>query len=236
LEVLEVGAFDSPTFRGPKAPTVRYLDRFSRDDLAARYPRHPNVAAAVSVDYVVTDKRFADSISDRFDLVVANHVIEHVPDPITWLGQLAQITRPDGHLLLSIPDRRFTFDYLRREATVVDWLRARHDDLEWPSVWQIVDSRYYYRPLKRDDFLNGAPPPAKLARGRVDLSAALAQAEAASAGSSYAGVHCFAYTASTFAALITELQETGLMPWQLDDVDDACAELREFHVLFSRRA
>jgi SAM-dependent methyltransferase len=234
LAVLEVGAFDSPTFRGPKAPTVRYLDRFGRDELAERHRHHPNRAAAVDVDYVVTEKRFADSISDRFDLIVANHVIEHVADPITWLEQLALITRPAGHLLLSVPDRRFTFDYLRKEATVVDWLRARHDDLERPSMWQIMDSRYYYRPLKRDDFLGGAPPTEKLARRRKDLATALAEAEAASTADSYAGVHCFAYTSSSFAALVTEVQDAGLIPWRLADIDDACAELGEFHALFSK--
>jgi SAM-dependent methyltransferase len=39
----------------------------------------------------------------QFDLVIANHVLEHVTDPLTLMRQLAAATRPDGHLLVGVP-------------------------------------------------------------------------------------------------------------------------------------
>jgi SAM-dependent methyltransferase len=38
-----------------------------------------------------------------FDLVIVNHVLEHVTDPLTLLQQLAAATRPGGYLLVGVP-------------------------------------------------------------------------------------------------------------------------------------
>lgn len=43
---------------------------------------------------------FAD---EAFDLVVANHVIEHVPDVNAFMGEVTRITRTDGRVFLSYP-------------------------------------------------------------------------------------------------------------------------------------
>ncbi|HEY3493077.1 MAG TPA: methyltransferase domain-containing protein [Polyangiaceae bacterium] len=41
---------------------------------------------------------------DRFDLVVAMDVIEHLPDPLPWLRELVRVTRRGGHLFLTTPN------------------------------------------------------------------------------------------------------------------------------------
>lgn len=41
---------------------------------------------------------------DRFDLVVAMDVIEHVPDPLPWLCEVVRVTRRGGHLFLTTPN------------------------------------------------------------------------------------------------------------------------------------
>ena len=41
---------------------------------------------------------------ERFDLVVALHVIEHVYDPVPFVRQLASRVKVGGHLLLATPD------------------------------------------------------------------------------------------------------------------------------------
>ena len=41
---------------------------------------------------------------DRFDLVVSMDVVEHLPDPEPWLGELFRVTRPGGMLFLTTPN------------------------------------------------------------------------------------------------------------------------------------
>jgi SAM-dependent methyltransferase len=39
----------------------------------------------------------------RFDLVIAYHVLEHLPRPLDTLRELSQAIRPEGHCLVSVP-------------------------------------------------------------------------------------------------------------------------------------
>jgi SAM-dependent methyltransferase len=41
---------------------------------------------------------------NRFDLVWAGEVIEHVADTARWLSEVRRVLRPDGRLLLTTPD------------------------------------------------------------------------------------------------------------------------------------
>lgn len=40
---------------------------------------------------------------NEFDLIVSNHVVEHVPDVMAFIGELHRITRPGGRIKLLTP-------------------------------------------------------------------------------------------------------------------------------------
>ncbi len=48
-------------------------------------------------------KRRTRELSGRFDLIMMNHTIEHVPDPLSDLRQLRDLLAPDGCLLVRTP-------------------------------------------------------------------------------------------------------------------------------------
>lgn len=43
---------------------------------------------------------------DMFNLVTANHVIEHISDPIAFFGECVRVCKPGGYLFLSAPSER----------------------------------------------------------------------------------------------------------------------------------
>ncbi len=61
---------------------------------------------------------FADQ---SFDLVVANHVIEHVPDIDAFMGEICRVTRTNGRIFLSYPQ-----EPIRGLFAVVASLRMFH--------------------------------------------------------------------------------------------------------------
>ena len=61
-----------------------------------------------------------DRESDQYDIVVCNHVLEHVQYDNAALTELARVTNPEGFVFLTFPDPA------RREHTV-DWPEPRAD-------------------------------------------------------------------------------------------------------------
>jgi len=45
----------------------------------------------------------------RFDVITANHVIEHVPDPVTTLSGLGTLLADGGKMTIAVPNARSTF-------------------------------------------------------------------------------------------------------------------------------
>ena len=220
--ILEIGAMDSPTF--PERDPI-YLDWFSHEELEASLAGNPRRRADRIVDphYVVKRKRFAADIPERPDLIIANHVVEHIADPITWFQELRALA-PKGNLFLSIPDRAFTFDFLRPTSTVADLLRAHAEDLERPSKWQMLESIFYYRPLRADDVWAGDF--SKLEHSRYSVKAALKESERAER--EYVDIHCYVFTAESFGRLISDLAET--IGWRISALGDVAYGSNEFCV------
>jgi SAM-dependent methyltransferase len=235
VRALEVGPLDEPLLAGVRGVSVEYLDRCSREEHARRHAGHPrrDPRRFVAPTYVVEDKRFAAAVDGSFDLVIANHVLEHVADPITWLQEVDRLVVPGGAVFLALPDRRFSFDYLRPVSTVADLVRAHRADLERPDFTQVLEATYYARPLRPPDFAHGSPPRDKLARGRFSsLAAAIESAEARV--SDYADVHCHVFESGRFPILVDDLRSGGLVPWHVTALDDVEPGRLEFRAILRR--
>src|SRR5690348_4402723 len=88
---LEVGAFMHPTISHLEGK-VEFLDFYSTNELQAQAQKlgqDPN--RVVAVNYVVRNDRYSEYVQNSFDYIIANHVFEHVSNPIAWLQMLNQM-------------------------------------------------------------------------------------------------------------------------------------------------
>jgi SAM-dependent methyltransferase len=79
----------------------RQLQRVIAQSVPLEYLRadlHPAQRGVMRVD--LTNMPFPD---DRFDLVIANHVLEHVSDDAKALREIRRVLRPSGHAVLQTP-------------------------------------------------------------------------------------------------------------------------------------
>lgn len=119
--ILEIGPAHNAIFpkrEGYHARTVDYLDR---DGLVERYREFPQYSAddIEEVDYVLPPgAAIADAVHDRFDLVVASHVLEHTTSMIHFLDECARLLAPGGQLALVVPDHRYCFDRFRERTSL----------------------------------------------------------------------------------------------------------------------
>ena len=129
---LEFGPGCHPLSLGPHVTSIRYCDVHDREAFAESFPevaaeelaRFPS-RVDVRLDF---DKEpFADVIGERsLDFVVANHVLEHVVNPIRFLVEARRTLRGDGLIYLALPDMRRTFDRDRQRTPFRDVV-ARHE-------------------------------------------------------------------------------------------------------------
>jgi Methyltransferase domain len=208
---LEIGALNAPVF-GSKVK-VRYADRFSTAELARKYPHK---SGFVNVDYVLTETAFSEHIRERFQCVVANHVIEHIPDLINWLDQLSKLVEGAGWVFLAVPDKRYTFDIARPLTTLADLIDCAHRELTSPSVGQIFAHLYMNRKVTTQDIWDGKD--VDISQPRIDVSKAVKSA--LSMVETYHSVHCHVFTADSFAQLMRELYTANLSDWALHALQD----------------
>jgi SAM-dependent methyltransferase len=120
---IEIGALHNPLPLPPGA-RVRYVDHLPEAELRKHYPELDGQAfAPVTIIGSAQDLTMVGDAS--VDFVVANHLLEHLEDPVAGLKEFERVLRPDGVVYLALPDKRRTFDR-DRELTPVQHLLDEH--------------------------------------------------------------------------------------------------------------
>jgi len=114
---IELGALNNPLLLDPKKAHVEYADRLPKPAALRLFPELESIAdAIVEPDIIIDlDKDNLSEIKQRdYDFVIANHVIEHVVNPIRFLKNVSDHLKLGGLFYLTVPDKRFTFDKQRQ--------------------------------------------------------------------------------------------------------------------------
>ena len=220
---------------------VSYLDVLDRAGLVAYYadPRHEvPVDDIPEIDYflVQEDGRSlplaeAARAGAPFDWVVASHVIEHVPDVIGWLADLAELVVDDGALVLAIPDLRYTFDVHRPPTTVGQMIAAHDRGDQRPTSRAVYDHfssvvNYHHKELWR-----GVIP---MYEARVHTLAEAHERVLEARNGGYVDCHVWLWTPDTFLHQVRELRLGGLSQWFVEDLVPALEPDIEFKVRLRR--
>ncbi len=125
---VEIGALHHPLAVPPGAH-VTYVDWLDEKGLREHYPELASETfAPVSVIASAEDLRaFADA---SLDFVIANHLLEHIEDPIRALSEFWRVLKPAGILYMALPDRRVTFDQGRQPTTIEHLFEERRNGPE----------------------------------------------------------------------------------------------------------
>lgn len=141
---LELGALNLP-LRLPAGARVRYVDR-----KAVPEEDWPEMAGQgfAPVD-VVDDAQTLATVPDASqDFVVANHVLEHLEDPIAALEAFARVLRPGGIAYIALPEHDRTFDAPRPATTIAHLVR---DHAEGPAASRPGHYEEWVRLVERFD-------------------------------------------------------------------------------------
>jgi hypothetical protein len=227
---LEIGALHHPVVDRTQA-SVLYVDHADTDALRQKYADHDDVGEIVEVDVVWGDRALVEALGERgpVDWVVASHVIEHVPDLVAWLDQLAVVMRDGARLSLAVPDKRYCFDIHRREtdpADVVDgWLSHRRR----PTPGTVYEFYARIQEVDAGEAWAGACP-----RPPDNVQQGIEWARRAEASDDYFDVHCWAFTPASFATTLRTLFRLGLTDFEVASLEPTRPGELEFYCVLER--
>lgn len=226
---VEFGPLDCPIVAKSEG-RILYIDYTTADELRAKHGHRPgkDPAAIVEVDRVwngVLPTVLRDDLP--LDYALASHVIEHVPDLVGWLDEVAHVLRPGGRLCLAVPDKRYTFDRRRETSDLSAAMSAHLQGLRRPCPRQVFDHHYKVVQLPLREAWQGCIDPAGLSRIH-DFGYALSQAQKARDGE-YVDCHCWVFTPFSFLELMAELVGHGLTPYRLAAFHETRPNTFEFY-------
>ncbi len=229
---VEIGALANPMVKKDDGD-VRYIDRDSTEKIKEWYSKSDVVDQdkIVDVDYVWGDQTLAEAtgVMEGFDYCFASHVLEHVPDLIGWLREVSSILKEKGIASFSIPDRRYTFDYLRAESTVGELLDAYFQKSRKPTVRQIYDHFSLFTELNIVEAWQPSFDGRKLVPA-YEPSKAYSFCLDSVNNNKYIDTHCWVFTSTCFLAALTSLSKFGLLDFKIRNFFDVEVNTFEFVV------
>jgi SAM-dependent methyltransferase len=115
---LEIGPSHNPLLPKSAGYNIRTADHLDQAGLIAKYGSYKSTAKIEVVDYILGEGRLTESIDDRFDYIVASHVMEHTVCLVSFLQDCEALLEPGGVLSLALPDKRYCFDRFRERSSL----------------------------------------------------------------------------------------------------------------------
>ena len=235
---LEIGPLANPVV-DPAVADVRYVDVLDRAGLLAHYAGNPAVDPdavpeqhfwLTRPDGTVATLAEAVAADAPYQHVVASHVIEHVPDMVGWLHDVAQVLTDDGALLLAIPDRRYCFDARRTPTTVGQVVQAHLDGDRTPSARAVLDHFMRAVDFSAAQAWAGEAPPAQGSHPIDDVRRHLARQRAGD----YVDCHVWPLTPRDLADLLDDLLALGMVDFAVERLTATRVGEHEFYATLRR--
>lgn len=151
---IEIGPGHLP-FPLPSGLTVRYLDRWDPAENSALFPElgsnpgfpKPDIICNLDVD------RLSFLPDSSQDFVIASHILEHLANPLAMLVDIYRVLKPEGLLILILPDRHATFDRERAPTSldhVVDEYRRDVREVADDHIIEAIIAQEHFNGDVRD--------------------------------------------------------------------------------------
>jgi SAM-dependent methyltransferase len=237
--ILELGPGYNPIAPKSAGWDTHVVDHASREELQRKYADAPvDSAAFEEVDTVWTEGLLHAAVPlhllGSFDILVASHGVEHIPDFAGFLVSAERLLRPDGIVSLALPDPRFCFDYYKPHSITGDVLEAFREKRTRHTLRSQWNHKAYATRMDGIEAWGQHAVTKAGFLGPFDDAAALLHLPADSDSAAYTDCHAWQFTPAGFSLIVLELGQLGIADWRIDHLHgpEGC----EFMVVLRRGA
>src|ERR1700712_4627387 len=136
--MLEIGPLDNPQLNF-NSPDYYSIDVFTKAQLIENYKDDSNVNKdkIIEPSFIVVNNDYSP-IQHKFRTIFSSHNIEHMPCVVTFLNNLEQLLDDDGCIYFVIPDKRYCFDYYKKETDIYDVLQLFYEKNSRPRLMDVL--------------------------------------------------------------------------------------------------
>ncbi|MBQ7628723.1 MAG: methyltransferase domain-containing protein [Selenomonadaceae bacterium] len=230
-KVLEIGPFDNPFCVGE---SVKYFDIFDAETLkeSAAKANRPFKNTPKKIHYVDPNGDIS-IIDEKFDIVFSSHCIEHQPDLVAHLNNVANILNDGGFYVLVIPDKRYCFDHFRQETALFEVLDASVNKRTLHSFKSLAESGYFL--THNNSVLHWIGQHGTLDVAQESFAKTQKKYEESVKGGGYVNAHAWCFTPRNFGSIINDLKKFNLINLELHRLChtiwgrfEFCAVLKKF--------
>ncbi|MCG6552612.1 MAG: methyltransferase domain-containing protein [Candidatus Magnetominusculus sp. LBB02] len=144
---LEIGALHCPAVLDKTRCDIKYLDVHDIDTLRRHFPEVDS-SLFVTPDFIgdINIKSVSEITNTEFDFIIINHVLEHVANPIKVILNVWSAIKHGGVLVISAPDKDYTFDRNRQLTEFAHLLADYYLDTDEASDYHYVDFLMHVHP------------------------------------------------------------------------------------------
>lgn len=215
--VIEIGPSYSPLAPKREGWDAFIVDHATREELVVKYREHgKDVDRIEHVDYVWNGGCLADGLPEQcgtFDAFIASHVIEHSTDIVTFLQAAQRLIKPQGVIVLAVPDKRKCFDFYRHPSTTADAIAAFEERRDRHNLRTHLDYMMQMSwkgraPAWHQDDIR----PAELLLGLEEIRTKISLRYA----TEYVDAHGWVFVPANFKLMILELTLLGYLNVRID--------------------
>lgn len=212
---LEIAPYFNPMVDRSKYD-VFYVDCIDNDEIQRKAADNPGAKGRYvpRIDAVwVPGRRLSDCVGGRkFSYAVASHVMEHVPNPLGWLGEIIECVEVGGRVAIMLPTRTQSMDYYRQTTTfgqIVGWSIEKPARPTPTQVMDFLSQSFFHQGERLVD--TEMPPFTRINRHYSDRDA-VNFADFVWKEAHYLDVHCSVWTPESFVEVFERLAKVGLLP------------------------
>jgi SAM-dependent methyltransferase len=227
LNALEIGPFNNPSITSSR---VKYFDTLSTDDLKKRAQEIGIDQSNIPEIHWIDPDGDLTVVKELFDCCVSSHAIEHQPDLVRHLINVAGLLSPGGRYFLAVPDRRYTFDHFLKDSNVAEVIEAHRESRQRHTLHSVIEHRALTTHNDPAAHWNGTH-----GDGEIDASKIQSAITEFEETDGYLDVHAWIFTPSSFRTIMTALFSLGLTQLTVERVYPTRRGSNEFYVILRKQ-